>query len=57
MVDESAYVDTSILGAYYCPEPRKRSRGKGTATIQDSGHQRSERSRVLLPDLEEVPAG
>jgi predicted nucleic acid-binding protein len=21
MVDESAYVDTSILGAYYCPEP------------------------------------
>jgi predicted nucleic acid-binding protein len=21
MADESAYVDTSILGAYYCPEP------------------------------------
>ena len=28
MADESAYIDTSILGAYYCPEPLGAAAGR-----------------------------
>ena len=55
MVGETAYIDTSILGAYYCPESLSSAaetmlRGIGTTVI-------SVLSEVDFFDFEVTPAG
>ena len=51
---KAATVDTGASRGLLLSGGAQRSRTPGAPTVEDSGYQRSERSRILFPDCEKV---